>query len=220
MLIVHWEMLYKHHDMVLISDGDSEISAHVWSNLYHLICLSHFIRSRAVKNTIFCSEKTFSFMRAQHVLISHLIQVPCTTQYFFITTKKESKETYMTYCMSQKSCPFLYSENMYYGLLGQTVRSEKNKTGSKRVLQIYKLNSFKLDMFFLFLFYNQKHPSKLHSTKLIHGHPSPSLLLPHNHYLSPSLSPSHSLSFPLPFLSSSSFFLSLLYINNFYSPEV
>ena len=48
--------------MVLILEGDSEIGAHVKSNLCYLICLRYSIRSRAVYRI------TFSFMRAQHVL--------------------------------------------------------------------------------------------------------------------------------------------------------
>ena len=36
--------------MVLILDGNSEIGAHVGSNLRCLICLKHFIRLRAVTN--------------------------------------------------------------------------------------------------------------------------------------------------------------------------
>ena len=43
--------------MVLILDGNLEIgvhcSVHVRSNLCHLICLRHLIRSRAVTNLIF-----------------------------------------------------------------------------------------------------------------------------------------------------------------------
>ena len=44
--------------MVLI-DGNSEIGAHVRSNLCYLICLRHLIRSRAVTNRISISEKTY-----------------------------------------------------------------------------------------------------------------------------------------------------------------
>ena len=36
--------------VVLILDGNSEIGAHVKSNLCYLICLRRFIRSRAVKD--------------------------------------------------------------------------------------------------------------------------------------------------------------------------
>ena len=39
--------------MVLILDGNSEIGAHVWSNLCYLICLRHLIRSKTVTNLIF-----------------------------------------------------------------------------------------------------------------------------------------------------------------------
>ena len=54
--------------MVLMSDGSSEIGAHVRSNFYYLICVRHLIRSRAV--TFFPSNVR------QHVLDYHLMQVP------------------------------------------------------------------------------------------------------------------------------------------------
>ena len=38
--------------MVLISDGNSEIGAHVGSNLCYLFCLRHSVRSRAGTNRI------------------------------------------------------------------------------------------------------------------------------------------------------------------------
>ena len=38
--------------MVLISDGNSEIDAHVRSNLCYVICLRHLINSRVVTNRI------------------------------------------------------------------------------------------------------------------------------------------------------------------------
>ena len=50
---------------VLILDGNSEMYAHVRINPCYLICVMHLVRSRAT-----------SFMRAQHVLSYHLIQVP------------------------------------------------------------------------------------------------------------------------------------------------
>ena len=53
--------------MVLIADGSSEIGANVRSNLCHLICLRHLIRSRALTYGLF-PEILFSFMIAQHVL--------------------------------------------------------------------------------------------------------------------------------------------------------
>ena len=54
--------------LVLILDGNSEIGVHVSSNLFYLII------SRAVKNRIFFSEKTyFISMIAQPVLSYHLL---------------------------------------------------------------------------------------------------------------------------------------------------
>ena len=41
-----------------------------------LICLRHLIWSRAVTNRIFFYPKRLNFIRAQHVLSYHLIQVP------------------------------------------------------------------------------------------------------------------------------------------------
>ena len=60
--------------MVLILDGNSEIGAHVRSELYYLICLGHLIRSRAVTNLL--RTYLFSLMRAPNVLSYHLILVP------------------------------------------------------------------------------------------------------------------------------------------------
>jgi len=46
--------------MVLILDGNSEMGAHVRSNLLYVICIIHLIRARAVTNRIlFFSEKTY-----------------------------------------------------------------------------------------------------------------------------------------------------------------
>ena len=63
--------------MVLILYGNSEICAHVRSNLFYLICISHFLSSRAVTNRIVLPQKkfVFSFIRAQHVLSYHLISI-------------------------------------------------------------------------------------------------------------------------------------------------
>ena len=40
--------------------GNSEIGAHAKSNLFHLICLSHVIRSRAVTIQVFPENTLFS----------------------------------------------------------------------------------------------------------------------------------------------------------------
>ena len=45
--------------MVLTLDGNSEIGAYVRNNICYLICLMHFIRSRAVKNRECSSRKSF-----------------------------------------------------------------------------------------------------------------------------------------------------------------
>ena len=45
--------------MALILDGESEISAHVWSNLCYQIYLRRLIRSRSVTNLFFFSGKAF-----------------------------------------------------------------------------------------------------------------------------------------------------------------
>ena len=52
--------------MVLILDDNSEIGALVKSNIRYVICLWYLIKS-TVTNRIFF-RKTFSFMRARHVL--------------------------------------------------------------------------------------------------------------------------------------------------------
>ena len=52
-----------------ILDGNSEIGAHVRSNLCYLICLRRLIRSRAVTNRLFLLRKDLLFfMRSQHNL--------------------------------------------------------------------------------------------------------------------------------------------------------
>ena len=58
--------------MVLIFDCNSEVGAHVRSNLCILICLMHLIKLRDVTNRICLGKDLFSFMRAQHVLSYHL----------------------------------------------------------------------------------------------------------------------------------------------------
>ena len=39
--------------MVLILDGNSDIGALVWSNIFYLSCLRYLIRTRTVKNLFF-----------------------------------------------------------------------------------------------------------------------------------------------------------------------
>ena len=63
--------------MVLISNGNSEIDAHVRSNLCYLICSRHLIRSRPVTDQIsFSIINLFFFMDTQDVLSYHLTKVP------------------------------------------------------------------------------------------------------------------------------------------------
>ena len=66
---------YSICDMVRILDSKSEIGALVRGNFCNLICIRHFIKSRAVSNRIFFIRKElFSFMGAQHVLSYHINQ--------------------------------------------------------------------------------------------------------------------------------------------------
>ena len=53
--------------LILISDGNSDIGAHVWSNICYLICLRHLFRSRAVTIFFFFFRRNiFSFFFAQY----------------------------------------------------------------------------------------------------------------------------------------------------------
>ena len=55
-----------------ISTGNSGIVVHVGSDIFYLISLRRYIRSKAVKNRIlFVQKDLFSFMRAQLVLSYH-----------------------------------------------------------------------------------------------------------------------------------------------------
>ena len=59
-------------DMVLEIVGNSEMGAHVRSNLCYLICLRILTRSRGVTNRIIVLRQVlFSFMRAQRFLSYH-----------------------------------------------------------------------------------------------------------------------------------------------------
>ena len=57
--------------MVLTSDGNSEIGAHVRINLCYLICLRHLIRSRVVTIRSISPKKTF-FPSCQLPAIKHI----------------------------------------------------------------------------------------------------------------------------------------------------
>ena len=56
--------------MVLILD--SKIGAHVRINIFHLICVRHLIRSRAVTNQIYFSEKTYFPSRVRMAVCNEL----------------------------------------------------------------------------------------------------------------------------------------------------
>ena len=63
--------------MVLILDGNSGMVAQGRSNLYYLICLRHFIISRGATSRLFFLRKDiYFFMRAQHIMSYHLINLP------------------------------------------------------------------------------------------------------------------------------------------------
>ena len=95
--------------MVLILDGVSEIGAHVRSNLYHLIYLSHLIRSREVTNPIFFLEKDLiSLMLAQDVLSYHVIQVPWYRRAFSAKRMKNRRVN------NQPFNQVLFKYNIYY----------------------------------------------------------------------------------------------------------
>ena len=82
----------KDYSMVLISEGNSEIGAQLRSNLCCSISLRHRIRSRAFTNRISILRKDlFSFIRAQNVLIYHLL-VPSISLFTSSTLQKKRKE--------------------------------------------------------------------------------------------------------------------------------
>ena len=59
---------------VLILDGNSELRAHVRSNICYLICIRNINRSKAVAYRIFFYRKSqFLLMRAQHDMSYYLI---------------------------------------------------------------------------------------------------------------------------------------------------
>ena len=62
---------------VLKLDGNSEIFAHEWSDLGHLICLRHLFGSRTDLIFFFIKDM-LSFTRAHRVLGYHLIKVLCS----------------------------------------------------------------------------------------------------------------------------------------------
>ena len=49
---------YQARHGTFISDGNSEISSHVWREIGFLICLRHLIRTAAVANLKFVQNKT------------------------------------------------------------------------------------------------------------------------------------------------------------------
>ena len=71
------EFLIRILPMVLILDGSTEKGAHLWTTPGYLISLIYLCSLTAVTSLIFFSRKYFfSFIRAQHVLSYHLIEVP------------------------------------------------------------------------------------------------------------------------------------------------
>ena len=70
--------------MLPMLGGNSEIGAHVRTNICYLICQRHLIRSRAVTNRIFFSSKRPIFL--QRVLSYLLMQVsaPNEQNVFFL----------------------------------------------------------------------------------------------------------------------------------------
>ena len=62
--------------VVTILDGNSEIGAHVWSDLGCLICLNNLFRLKVVTNLIFFRKYLFFLIPAQQVLSNHLILLP------------------------------------------------------------------------------------------------------------------------------------------------
>ena len=56
--------MYLDCDLVLISDGNPKISAHVRSNIFYLILSRHLIRSRVVTNRTFFVRKRPIFLHA------------------------------------------------------------------------------------------------------------------------------------------------------------
>ena len=64
-------------NMVFVLDGNSEIVAHVRSNLCYLIRIRHLIKSKTFKDRMcFLRKDLFSCMVAHNVLSYHLIYTP------------------------------------------------------------------------------------------------------------------------------------------------
>ena len=68
-------LLLSNLDMALISDGNSELDAHVFRDIGNLICLRHLFRSTTVADF---KKKRFNFTSAQQVQGYRLVQVPST----------------------------------------------------------------------------------------------------------------------------------------------
>ena len=60
----------------MVLDGNSEIGAHVRSNLCYLICLRNLLDKEKSQIRFFVGKDLFSFMHAQHVMSYHLIEAP------------------------------------------------------------------------------------------------------------------------------------------------
>ena len=100
-------MFYAVHALIL--DGNSEIGAHVRSNLCYLICLRHLIRPRAVGWYFILSEKTYlpsyvrnrlwvTFLCKHHVYNNRFYYG--LRYYFFISGDLAQKSIFFSHCVS------------------------------------------------------------------------------------------------------------------------
>ena len=126
--------------MVLILDGNSEIGAHVRSNLCYLSCLKHLIRSRIDTNRIFSPIFFFTtsvrnlfwvtIWYKYHGLVSkdhqsaYHCRSSCLCSSFLITPLNSNYFIFdnpgVAFCMSEKSCPTKIYYINGWRLLGQT----------------------------------------------------------------------------------------------------
>ena len=100
---------------MVLPDGNSEIGAHVRSNLWCLRCSRHLINSIAVTNRIFFFFKKdlFSFMRAQQVLSwpSNITIKPALVTPFFSPCDYNSDLTFVF--MKYRDIYFTFSKFHY-----------------------------------------------------------------------------------------------------------
>ena len=75
--------------VILILDGNSEMGAHVWSNLGYQICLRHLYTSKVTNLKLFREKKLFSLIFAQHILSNHdsySLHLPFNVKAFHVST--------------------------------------------------------------------------------------------------------------------------------------